>query len=323
MSHEIDMSNNRANIAFVGETPWHGLGSPLTPDADMETWRREAGMEWSCVSSPVQFQLADGGLSSFSGRRVLYRSDTKAPLSVVSSSYNVVQPAEILEFYDELVKNSGYRLHTAGVLDGGRKYWALAETGTETRIKGQDRVAAFLLLATACDGTIATRGMFTSIRVVCANTLSFAFGQKAEYISIPHSARFNGDKMKEKLGIKEQWTAFNDEVEALADRRVTRREAVEWLVKVFGDADKPIEEQLNTKARTMQHVMALFEGEGKGSNLRSAANTAWGLVNAATEFVDHIKGREANARLSSAWFGDGAQMKKRAWDAATALLKAA
>ena len=41
MAHEIDMSNNRANMAFVGEIPWHGLGQELTEDADLNTWKVE------------------------------------------------------------------------------------------------------------------------------------------------------------------------------------------------------------------------------------------------------------------------------------------
>lgn len=33
MSHEIDMSNNRANMAYVGKVPWHELGQQINPDS--------------------------------------------------------------------------------------------------------------------------------------------------------------------------------------------------------------------------------------------------------------------------------------------------
>jgi len=87
---------------------------------------------------------------------VLYRSDTKAPLSVVSNRYQIVQPREVLEFYRDLTEVSGYELETAGVLKGGRKFWALARTGQTTKLKGNDQVNGYLLLATSCDGTLAT-----------------------------------------------------------------------------------------------------------------------------------------------------------------------
>ena len=46
MSHDIDQTNGDA-IAFVGETPWHGLGTKLPEGADIATWKRAAHLEWS------------------------------------------------------------------------------------------------------------------------------------------------------------------------------------------------------------------------------------------------------------------------------------
>jgi hypothetical protein len=72
------------------------------------------------------FQLGDN-LESIPGRSVLYRSDTKAPLSIMSSErFKIVQPEEVISFYEDLVAVAGFRLHTAGSLLGGKKIWALA-----------------------------------------------------------------------------------------------------------------------------------------------------------------------------------------------------
>ena len=79
-------------------------------------------------------------LKTYPDSKVLYRSDTLAPLSVVSNRYQVVQPHTVLEFYRDLVATAGFELETAGVLKGGRKLWALAKTGQETVLKGSDRV---------------------------------------------------------------------------------------------------------------------------------------------------------------------------------------
>src|SRR3546814_12556175 len=119
-------------------------------------------------------------MSAFPEQKVLYRSDTKAPLAVVSKRFQVVQPGEILEFYRDLTEVGGFELETAGVLREGRKFWALARTGQSVSLKGRDRVDGYLLLATACDGTLATTAQFTSVRVVCKNTLSIALGDRSE-----------------------------------------------------------------------------------------------------------------------------------------------
>ncbi|BBI60528.1 hypothetical protein HSBAA_18340 [Vreelandella sulfidaeris] len=101
-------------------------------------------MNWHIEEAPVRF-IAEGAshlgsIHSFPEQKVLYRSDTKAPLSVVSQRYKVVQPEEILEFYRDLTEYAGYELETAGVLKGGRKFWALARSGLSTSLKTRMRL---------------------------------------------------------------------------------------------------------------------------------------------------------------------------------------
>ena len=58
----------------------------------------------------------------------------------------------------------------------------------------------------------------------------------------------------------------------------------------------------------------------RGAELAAAKGTAWGLLCAVTEFVDHERRARSNEyRLDSAWFGQGAQIKQRALDAALQL----
>ncbi len=89
-------------MAYAGEQPWHGLGNRLAPGQSIEQWRHGAGMEWSIEEAEVRFVSGHGGvgtLQAFPDQKILYRSDTKRALAVVSKRFQVVQPREILEFY--------------------------------------------------------------------------------------------------------------------------------------------------------------------------------------------------------------------------------
>ncbi|MFP3277504.1 MAG: DUF932 domain-containing protein, partial [Paraburkholderia sp.] len=139
-------------MAYVGQEPWHGLGNRLAPNQPLEVWAKAAGMDWSIEEAEVRFVAGSavnraglGSIHAFPEQKVLYRSDTRAPLSVVSSRYQVVQPAEILEFYRDLTEVGGYELETAGVLKEGRKFWALAKTGQSATLKGRDEVNGYIL----------------------------------------------------------------------------------------------------------------------------------------------------------------------------------
>ncbi len=113
MAHLID------TMAYTGQTPWHGLGNVLPPQQSLDIWLQAAGMDWTIEQSDVMFNVASDALHirPYSDSKVLYRSDTLTPLSVVSSRYNVVQPHEVLHFYQDLVEAGGFELEKAGELN--------------------------------------------------------------------------------------------------------------------------------------------------------------------------------------------------------------
>jgi phage/plasmid-like protein (TIGR03299 family) len=318
MSHLIE------SMAFVGATPWHGLGNPLSPQQPLDVWLTEAGMDWRIEQSDVLFNVAADGMHirPFADSKVLYRSDSLAPLSVVSPRYKIVQPSEVLEFYRDLVSAGGFELETAGVLKGGRKLWALAKTGQEALLKGGDRVKAYLLLATSCDGTLCTTAQFTSVRVVCNNTLQMAVKDRTGAVKVPHSTVFDPQQVKDALGIGlSAWDRFIGNIKQLSQRTVSPEEACQFFREVL---DEPLiagtEDAVTSKA--LQQVSALYSGGGMGSLLAGTKGTAWGLVNAMTEYVDHRRrARSQDYRLDSAWFGQGAQLKGKALEHALALVE--
>lgn len=315
------------SMAYVGATPWHGLGNQLAPNQPLEVWAKQANMDWQIEEAEVRFVAGTGGLGSihpFPEQKVLYRSDSKTPLSVVSSRYQVVQPREILEFYRDLTQVGGFELETAGVLKDGKKLWALARTGQSVSLKGRDEVNGYLLLATACDGTLATTAQFTSVRVVCNNTLAIALGDTSGAIKVPHRTQFDADAVKRQLGIAiSSWDAFMVRMKALSERKIKAETAEAYFRRVLTYPTSVASDGSTaaTNERAIKGVHELFAGRGKGADLASASGTAWGLVNAVTEYVDHERrARSEDHRRDGAWFGPGATLKQKAWDEAVRLV---
>lgn len=323
MSHNITNVNGQNEMAFVGELPWHGLGQKLTADASLETWAREAGMAWKVQRSKVRYETDRAGSAPrvWDDRHVLFRSDTKAPLGLVSDRYQIVQPLDVLKFFADVAERNHLRLETAGTLGGGAKYWAMAKLDQELKIAGVDRLKFYVLLATSCDGSMNTVGKLTSTRVVCANTLHVALGEAGDAVRVRHSSKFDADAVRVDLGlVKEAIDEFETTAAQLATKRLTKQAAVSVLVSAIGDAEafrvaldkkgaaKAFEEQPN--ARVMAEILELYDGRALGSDLITSAGTAWGLVNAATQYFDHAAGRAQDSRLQSAWFGGNANRKQ-------------
>ena len=306
------------SMAYVGDRPWHGLGNKLAAGQSIEQWRKDAGMDWEIKESAVSFVCGKDGIGSlheYPEQKVLFRSDTKRPLAVVSKRFQVVQPEEILEFYRGLTEDAGFELETAGVLREGRKFWALARTGQSTTLKGKDQVNGYLLLATACDGSLATTAQFTSVRVVCNNTLQIALGDNRGAVKVPHRSAFDAEAVKQQLGITvAPWARFVSQMKDLVACPVDPNSVEGLLRRVLVYPGQPGKAPV-VNEQAVRSVRALYDGGGRGAQLASSRGTAWGLLNSVTEYVDHHRrARSDDRRREAAWFGQGATFKQRAWD---------
>lgn len=348
MAHELTLNTKtqKYEMAFVGTTPWHGLGQNVTQGASLGVWAKEAGLDWEALEATPQVEHCStkGAVLEtipFHSYKGLYRSDTKAPLAIVGDGYQVHQPRDLLEFFREFTEGGGWHIHTAGTMRGGRKLWVMATCEDPIRFikKHIDGVALNLLLATSLDGSMQTTGVITQTRVVCANTLRQALesGQDA-MVKLSHRSTFDSDAIKKALGVESallNFGRFMDQARELAETPVDLSEARDLLQLIFKptttakpkldlswlnmgnpDAGRTDDEEgddleLET-SRSATRVLELFDGEGMGSGLKTANGTRWGLLNAVTQFVDHEMGRTPDTRLDNAWFGRGNAFKKDA-----------
>lgn len=312
MSHEIAIIDGKASMAYAGnkEDIWHGLGQELTPDAPIEVWKTEAGMNWEILKSGISFNKDQ----IYAGSQILYRSDTLDQLSIVSNSYKIVQPAEVLEFFQDLVGAAGMKLSTAGVLFGGRRFWALADTNNFGHINGNDAIKGNLLLTTSCDGTLATTASLVATRVVCNNTLRVALTEGSNMIRVNHSRQFDPRAVKEAMGlINEPWEKFIAKVTTLSETAISEEKAHQFIYDLVAKPGKLPEDQPFTTYKTVDAILNKFK-TGMGNN----GETLWDLVNGFTEHYGHDMGRtkKPDVKLWNNFYGNDANIKDLAFEKA-------
>lgn len=315
MAHHLSLFEDKAEMAYVGQKPWHGLGQEVAQGASLEQWLEQANMQWSYKESVAQF--TNGELREYPEYKVLYRSDNNKPLSVVSNRYKVVQPKEIVEFFRSLVEREGFTIETLGALKEGRRIWALANTNIENDVVGSDRLKAHLLLITSCDGSLATTAKFVSTRVVCWNTQAIALhGERGQAVKVRHNTVFNPDLVKEEMGLigAKAFDRFLGNMRGLTKVNMTQNDAQNFVASLLPASTGGEKDVRESKA--FLKIMGLFNGGAKGSNLPGVSGTAWGLLNAVTEYTDHhVRSRSLENRFDSAMFGVGAGLKATAEDA--------
>lgn len=307
-------------MALIGQPSWHGLEDVMTVDSALEDWQRVAGLTHTIDKTPIMYQT-NMGLRRSDDKFALVRSDTGKDLSVVGADYQVVQPATIIEFFRDLTEMHGFTLETAGSLSGGRKVWALARTGNEFAVGGADVIKQYVLLATSYDGSIATTAKHTSVRVVCQNTLNICIRNNEPAVKVYHRSIFDEQQVKMDLGLLEaEWDEFGVWAGRMHNAPLNKMStAAKWYAELLTEredlSDKEVLE-MGEDNRVLRQLMGVFR-QGKGSE-----PTVWGLVNGVTAFVDHVRGRSVDTRLNTAWFGNGATLKQKAWDKAKVTIAA-
>jgi phage/plasmid-like protein (TIGR03299 family) len=318
MAHELTQRKDGfVEMAYVGEMPWHGLGQALVKGASIEDWTKSAGMDWLVKRSRVRYGEGDSQ-RIMEDQHVLFRSDTKDALGIVSAKYNIVQPREVLEFFRDIVGAGGFELETAGTLFGGKRFWALASIGESAMILGQDKVNGYLLLHTSADGTLATGGKCVATRVVCNNTMRMALSESSNRdVKVSHRTKFNADAVKQEMGIVRG--QFGDYVQAAKHLAVTtiKKDQAEQLTGALLIDSKAVSRDEVADSAGFKSIMRLFQ-HGKGNH----GETAWDWLNGVTEYVDHVqRAKSESHRMANSMFGRGDALKTMAFERALAIVE--
>lgn len=346
MAHLLDFTTGNAAIAYRGDVPWHGYGEVITDADSLDDMRRKAQLDWEVLPSRVSYEYVNPQSEEpetryFDNRVVLHRSDSGDALSVMSENkYEIRQPREIVEFFRDLCHAGGMQIEVLGALREGRNVWAMASKRDNEAALGKDIIKPYLALIESYDGTIATTARFTTVRIVCANTLAMSNQDKATQVKVNHNKKFDADAVKAELGkMDSAFDHYMKQVKALSQVKFTDDTMLRFFSAIaapeaFADEmalaswhnskgfniEREIEKDGKKKAAVTSNaknvVAALLNAanNGPGADLKSAKGTAFGALNAVTYYTDHIARSKNGKRWESALIGNGAGTKDAAFD---------
>ena len=311
MSHEIEMVNGVAQMAYAGDLPWHGLGQQVSDDITTDGMMKAAGLDWSVTKQPMYYMDDLGEMGEVPGKSALVRSSDNKVMDIVGQDWNPVQNAEAFEFFREFVDSGDMQMHTAGSLKDGKMVWALAKVNDGFTIKtaqGEDSVESYLLFSNPHQYGKSIDVRFTPIRVVCNNTLTLSLNQNVDqYVRMGHQRPFNAEDAMATLGMAQQKLGqYKEAAELLCQKSYTTDDMLNYFNQVFPSAS----DRDSNKSREAQEVMHTQAGAALGEG------TFWQLFNTVTYMTDHTLGRNSDTRLQSAWYGQNQNVKKKALELA-------
>ena len=311
MSHEIEMVNGVAQMAYAGDLPWHGLGQQVSDDITTDGMMEAAGLDWSVTKQPMYYMDDLGEMGEVPGKSALVRSSDNKVMDIVGQDWNPVQNAEAFEFFREFVDTGDMQMHTAGSLKDGKMVWALAKVNDGFTIKtaqGEDSVESYLLFSNPHQYGKSIDVRFTPIRVVCNNTLTLSLNQNVDqYVRMGHQRPFNAEDAMATLGMAhKKLETYKEAAEYLCQKSYTTDDMLNYFNQVFPSAS----DRDSNKSREAQEVMHTQAGAALGEG------TFWQLFNTVTYMTDHTLGRNSDTRLQSSWYGQNQNVKKKALELA-------
>jgi len=334
MAHELHFTADRsASMMYVGEAPWHGLGTKLNKPATAAEAIKAANLDWNVCKHPIYLDGASQPIrDKFATVRADKLKDADCPVfGVVGKSYTPLQNSKAFEFFDPIVGEKNAPIyHTAGALGDGERVWILAKLPETIRVIGDDIADKYLLLSNSHDGQSSVQIKFTPIRVVCQNTLTMALS-KGRTVRVPHTRDLH-DRLKQSemmLGtINKRFGEIEETFKAMTMVEIDNSRLYSYLNNVFPEPHDKKNERLVTRVHERRALAEHFFAEGAGNTAEGVKGTLWAAYNGVTELVDHRlpeiprKKNPQSARLNNVWFGDGYLTKARAFAIATDKLKA-
>jgi phage/plasmid-like protein (TIGR03299 family) len=332
----------RLGLPLPRMNPWQRAGRTMLAEAttNPDVALIQSGLNWT--AERVDLRCADtlDPVRDFSAIR---RSDTNCLLGVVGKDYEPFQNAAMFQVFRDLAavdrKDGGlpFTIETAGAFQGGRVVWALVHLPDLGIRIGDDESKTYLLVSNGHTGNRTLIVAPCVTRVVCLNTLRLAEAQARENrkslglaggFTLRHTPGIHEAVNEAKAAFAATFASHAATKAAwnrLADMPLTMKLETEFMFQVFGKPGPDETDRAKALRKGREERIAAILASPT-SQVRGTKDTLFSAMQAIVEWCQHDRtvrttdgGDADEARLMSATFGSGAEVKERAWSAALEL----
>ncbi|MCP1384779.1 DUF932 domain-containing protein [Runella salmonicolor] len=279
---------------------WHGLGTIFQNALTVNDALTYGGLDFTVEKAP-NIHRTPSGVEIVSDKSFFtYRTDNDRILGdYVGKNYTILQNHDALGFLDEVVEKGDLEIETAGALSGGAKVFVCAKVKKPIIVNGHDESYQYIVLCNGHDGLMAVQAFFTTVRVVCNNTLQLALKNCQNKISIKHTTnvKANTNQALKVLGVIEaNQQCANEGYNHLAQIRMSQNQFSSYLANLFLEQEEIIrlknreaqKEVLSTRKSNIIASVVDYCYNGVGQS-EAGEMSAWWAYNGVTGFFNNCK----------------------------------
>lgn len=311
MSHELEIVNGEGQMFSVNKKPWHELGQILDKPPTIIEGIQAAGLDWTVGMESLVTQNGIAVPDKFA----TVRNTDNSVLGVVGSYYKPVQNIEAFNWFQPFLDEGVASLESAGSLFNGKKVWVLAKINDDNlTVVKNDEIERYILLSNSHDGSTAVKMGFTPVRVVCNNTLNYAYeNSNSQLIRVFHTQKVKEvmEMVREVMNVSNQgFEATIDQYKKMAKMDMSQADLDAFVKRVFkrdnelNNEAEEMEEGKERQNKIITRVTDLFEN-GMGNDMKGVRGTAWAAYNAVVEYIQYERGSSKEQRFNNLWFKRG------------------
>lgn len=342
------MSANVESMFSVREMPWHREGIVLGdyPGSWSEA-RTLAGLDWEPIEAPVyrqtgmrKIQVPQLDLYGMDGLDPIYkvtsyetvespiielnpddkhivRNDNGAILSVVSKGYTLIGHEEMGAIIEAVLGQTNVKWETAGSLNAGKAVWVLVKLDEPIELPGDDTVTyPYMAITNRHDGGGSCALRTTMVRIVCANTMAMAEAEGEKHgavFSFRHTKNWRDhiEEAKQAVhGARVEMGEYAAMAKELLQIRFTLSMRDRFITEFIPMPSTGIitDRVMGNVERDRNNLRQIFSS----TTTAEIAHTAYGAVQAASEWASHIRGTRGSDSLLNRCIMKNDPLKRKA-----------
>ena len=282
------MTTTNPAIYVDRTTTWHAIGKSVEECRDLEGVLAASGLDYEVVKEPVFAQPDVNGhpssqLVTIPNRFVTMRENDNHMYDIVSDKFEIVQNREAFDFVNYMGED--LQFEKAGETENGMVY--IIGKLPDVDILG-DAFTPHVIFRNGFSGKIKITAAICPLRLVCQNQFNFAFKETQNAVTIRHVQNAH-DKMEEAREVLKLSADYMAELtrmaEAYAGVKLASTDLDHVLDNMFPVVDP---EHMNAfKLHQLEAQREKFKSAYLADDNANFRGTAWGLINAYTDFITH------------------------------------
>lgn len=258
---------------------WDAIGTNVEKCRSMTQVLEASGLNYDVIKEPVFMQ---NGLA-IPNRFVTVRESDGHAYDVISDKFEIVQNRDAFDFVNYMSEDIEFV--KAGETANGMVY--IIAKMEQVSILG-DKFTPFVIFRNGFNAKVKITAAICPLRIVCQNQFNFAFRDTQNAVTVRHVQNATA-KLEEARQVLRMSADYMMQMNLIAERyagmHLSEREldaTIKWLFPTDG-----IENMNAFKRHQLEQSIASFKAAYEHEDNRNFRGTAWGLINAYTDFITH------------------------------------